>query len=286
VLYCISQILTHCSARVRPTVYAYTLRRTDPKPYTNPKPFLHRSWGLSVMIGVVMGFVAFTVDGLIDKLNAFKYGAVTGLIDGGMSDFAVWVTFVGISGTLAGVAGGMCSYVEPLAAGSGIPEMKTYLNGVHLKGLLRLRTVVAKLGGIAFSISAGLIAGKEGPFVHGGGLVGGGLSGTYERLSQIKSLPVLPKLVTVQTDYGDCCPYIVQYTRYTRPAKGRLLPLPILILRREHYLCPYSYHKGRLLPLTVYSYQSRIYTWPERLTLCFTHPKPSARTLSGFPFQN
>jgi hypothetical protein len=29
-------------------------------------------------------------------------------------------------------------------------------------------------------------------------------------------LPVLPKLVTVQTDYGDCCPYIVQYTPNTR----------------------------------------------------------------------
>ena len=28
-------------------------------------------------------------------------------------------------------------------------------------------------------------------------------------------LPVLPKLVTVQTDYGDCCPYIVQYTPNT-----------------------------------------------------------------------
>jgi len=38
----------------------------------------------------------------------------------------------------------------------------------------RLRTIVAKLGGISFSIGAGLIAGKEGPFVHGGGLVGGG----------------------------------------------------------------------------------------------------------------
>ena len=34
---------------------------------------------------------------------------------------------------------------------------------------------MAKLGGVAFSIGAGLIAGKEGPFVHGGGLVGGGL---------------------------------------------------------------------------------------------------------------
>jgi chloride channel 7 len=123
-----------------------------------------------------MGFVAFTVDGLIDKLNAFKYGSVTTLIDSHISDASVWVTFVAISCALAAVAGGACSYVEPLAAGSGIPEMKTYLNGVHLKGLLRLRTVVAKLGGIAFSISAGLIAGKEGPFVHGGGLVGGGLS--------------------------------------------------------------------------------------------------------------
>jgi chloride channel 7 len=133
-------------------------------------------WGLSVMIGVTMGFVAFTVDGLIDKLNAFKYGSVTTLIDDGFPDIAVWLTFVCISASLAAVAGGFCSHVEPLAAGSGIPEMKTYLNGVHLKGLLRLRTVVAKLGGIAFSIGSGLIAGKEGPFVHGGGLVGGGLS--------------------------------------------------------------------------------------------------------------
>jgi hypothetical protein len=36
-------------------------------------------------------------------------------------------------------------------------------------------------------------------------------------ISQISRLPVLPlTLVTVPTDYPDCCPYIVQYTRYTR----------------------------------------------------------------------
>jgi chloride channel 7 len=49
--------------------------------------------------------------------------------------------------------------VEPLAAGSGIPEVKTYLNGVHIKGLLTLRTLATKLSGITFSIAAGLIAG-------------------------------------------------------------------------------------------------------------------------------
>lgn len=51
------------------------------------------------------------------------------------------------------------SFVEPLAAGSGIPEVKTYLNGVHIRGLLTARCLVTKLSGICFSIAAGLIAG-------------------------------------------------------------------------------------------------------------------------------
>ena len=98
------------------------------------------------------------------------------------------------------MAGSLVSFVEPLAAGSGIAEIKTYLNGIHIKGLLavgllrpikspcrarcwhrlsdnalQVRTLVAKLIGVVFSISAGLVAGKEGPFVHGGGIVGGGI---------------------------------------------------------------------------------------------------------------
>ena len=38
------------------------------------------------------------------------------------------------------------SFVEPLAAGSGIPEVKTYLNGVHIKGLLTIRCCVCGCG--------------------------------------------------------------------------------------------------------------------------------------------
>ena len=42
--------------------------------------------------------------------------------------------------------------------------------------VLQLRTLVAKLAGVVFSIAAGLIAGKEGPFVHGGAIIGGAIS--------------------------------------------------------------------------------------------------------------
>ena len=72
-------------------------------------------------------------DGLIDKLNAFKFGTVTGLIQSSAGAFPTWLGFVCVSCMLALFAGGLVSFVEPLAAGSGIPEMKTYLNGVHLR---------------------------------------------------------------------------------------------------------------------------------------------------------
>jgi chloride channel 7 len=41
------------------------------------------------------------------------------------------------------------------AAGSGIPEIKTFLNGVQLREILRLRTLVCKTTGLLFSVSGG-----------------------------------------------------------------------------------------------------------------------------------
>lgn len=44
-----------------------------------------------------------------------------------------YLTFMGISLGYGIIAGSLVSFVEPLAGGSGIPEIKTYLNGVHIK---------------------------------------------------------------------------------------------------------------------------------------------------------
>jgi chloride channel 7 len=143
-------------------------------------------WLLAILIGTVMGLLAFLVDWGIEGLNSFKFSALRQSIllnnDSMTSSslsavFNPWFTWTLTSVGFALIAGSLVSFVEPLAAGSGIPEMKTYLNGVHVRGLLTLRTLVAKLTGIVFSIAAGLTAGKEGPFVHGGGIVGGGVGG-------------------------------------------------------------------------------------------------------------
>ena len=50
--------------------------------------------------------------------------------------------------------------MQPQAAGSGIPQIKCYLNGVKIPGLLSLRALVAKSVGVVFSVAGGLACGK------------------------------------------------------------------------------------------------------------------------------
>lgn len=70
----------------------------------------------------------------------------------------------------------MVTYIAPVAAGSGIPVVKCYLNGVKIAEVVRFKTYVTKLLGVVASVVGGLAVGKEGPFIHCGAALGAGLS--------------------------------------------------------------------------------------------------------------
>ncbi|KIX08157.1 uncharacterized protein Z518_02813 [Rhinocladiella mackenziei CBS 650.93] len=53
-----------------------------------------------------------------------------------------------------------------MAAGSGIPEIKTILSGFVIPHFLDLDVLVVKAVGSIFAVSTGMCLGKEGPFVH------------------------------------------------------------------------------------------------------------------------
>jgi len=53
-----------------------------------------------------------------------------------------------------------------LAAGSGIPEIKTILSGFVIPHFLDLKVLVVKAVGATFAVATGMCLGKEGPFVH------------------------------------------------------------------------------------------------------------------------
>lgn len=62
-------------------------------------------------------------------------------------------------------------WLEPVSAGSGIPEVKCFLNGIALPRIVRIKTLFCKVFGVTFSVAAGLPVGKEGPMVHSGAVV-------------------------------------------------------------------------------------------------------------------
>ena len=65
----------------------------------------------------------------------------------------------------------MAVMIEPMSGGSGIPEVKCFLNGIDLPRINDIKTGICKVLGVIGSVSAGLPVGKEGPMVHSGAVV-------------------------------------------------------------------------------------------------------------------
>uniref|UniRef100_A0AAV2M1T4 Uncharacterized protein n=1 Tax=Knipowitschia caucasica TaxID=637954 RepID=A0AAV2M1T4_KNICA len=134
-------------------------------------------WVLVFTIGVTVGLVGVFVDFFVHIFTKFKLDVVGAylqscsdascLLLSGLQLVAFNLSFVFLASALV--------LMQPVAAGSGIPEIKSYLNGVKIPGIVRLRTLVCKVLGVILSVAGGLFVGKEGPMIHSGAIVGAGL---------------------------------------------------------------------------------------------------------------
>lgn len=106
-----------------------------------------------------------------------------------------------------------CVYIEPISGGSGIPEVKCYLNGIDLPRVLDLRTLFCKVIGVTCSVSAGLPVGKEGPMIHSGAVVAKTVAS-----GAVKNDRELRDLVTCGAAAGVC-------TAFSAPIGGILFAL-------------------------------------------------------------
>ncbi|XP_070203542.1 H(+)/Cl(-) exchange transporter 7-like isoform X3 [Littorina saxatilis] len=135
-------------------------------------------WFMMFLVGIGTSLLAAGVHIAVELVAHQKFHLIAKYLDKCsdtgclMTPVAIWC---GINLGISLLAAALVTYVQPTAAGSGIPLIKSYLNGVRVPGLLSLRCFIAKTVGVVLSILGGLACGKEGPMAHSGGIMAAGL---------------------------------------------------------------------------------------------------------------
>ena len=111
-----------------------------------------------IVLGLVIGGIGYFVSYVTEALTMFKFDTVLDYINRGEWEAAFFI-FLTICLFYSSIAGIFC-WMEPTAAGSGIPEIKAYLNGINLNKVVRIRVLIFKVVGMCFSVSAGLPLGN------------------------------------------------------------------------------------------------------------------------------
>ncbi|CAF0877320.1 unnamed protein product [Rotaria sordida] len=146
--------------------------------YQHTRRIVVLKWLIMLLIGICTGLIAVFVDFTVKNLTKFKFSYVQNKLETCLSEhclFKPYLAWIGINISMVLIAGLLILW-EPVARGSGIPQVKCYLNGVAIPHVLRLKALIAKVLGVIFAVSGGLAVGKEGPMIHAGAIVAGGIS--------------------------------------------------------------------------------------------------------------
>ncbi|KAB7498400.1 Chloride channel protein 2 [Armadillidium nasatum] len=119
-------------------------------------------WVFLTLLGVVMAFISLFVEIIIGVcVNSRVY--LFYMISDPFLKFWGWIC---IPVFLIVFATGLTKLIAPQAAGSGVPELRTAMLGIPMKGSFSFKALCTKIIGLGTTLGTGLPYGKEGPFVH------------------------------------------------------------------------------------------------------------------------
>jgi len=130
-----------------------------------------------VLIGAITGVIAYWMTFAVGRMVTVKWDKTWELLQAGktMDSYLYYISWTVGCLFLAG----LLVVWAPESAGSGIPQVKAYLNGNQVPGILRFKTLIAKVLGITLCVTSGMPAGREGPMVHTGSILAAGLARGY-----------------------------------------------------------------------------------------------------------
>ncbi|XP_072980584.1 putative chloride channel-like protein CLC-g isoform X1 [Typha angustifolia] len=127
-------------------------------------------WTLCFLIGALAGAVGFLTNLAVENIAGMKFVITSNMMLVKRYGWAFGV-FAVSNFVLTMFASAITAYIAPAAAGSGIPEVKAYLNGVDAPEVFSWRTLLVKVAGSIAAVSSSLHVGKAGPLVHTGACI-------------------------------------------------------------------------------------------------------------------
>nr|CAD1825816.1 unnamed protein product [Ananas comosus var. bracteatus] len=127
-------------------------------------------WTLCFLLGALAGAAGFLTNLAIENIAGVKFVVTSNMM---LADRHLWAfgVFAASNFVLTMFAAVITAFFAPAAAGSGIPEVKAYLNGVDAPEIFSPRTLVVKVVGCIAAVSSSLHVGKAGPLVHTGACI-------------------------------------------------------------------------------------------------------------------
>lgn len=141
-------------------------------------------WILTIACALISGLTTVVTVGASEELVEWRTRALADLLAERKNDiysidwWYVFGAYCLISLLLADAAAALCLYWPgiPEAIGSGIPEVKAYLNGVRVKKFNNPSLLAVKIVGSILSVGSSMAIGMEGPLVMIGACVGASLA--------------------------------------------------------------------------------------------------------------
>jgi H+/Cl- antiporter ClcA len=147
-------------------------------------------WALTAIAGILTGLTTVFIVSISEKLISIRARRLDAMLtDPNDPNILVFLRFSLFSWLLAFTSSLLCVAWVPAAAGSGIPEVKAYLNGVRVKRFSSFSLFFVKIVGTILSVASSLAVGKEGPLIHIGAIVGAGCSKLSIILSHLLATP-------------------------------------------------------------------------------------------------
>lgn len=132
-------------------------------------------WVLTFLVSIFIAMIAVLIRTSSYWISKYKFDITQEYLHADKVGASVMV-FILFNAALVLVGSYLTAYVEPMARSSGIPEIKSTLNGLKIPKIVRIRTLFVKVIGVICGVAANMPMGAEGPMIHVGAIVGAGVS--------------------------------------------------------------------------------------------------------------